>query len=74
MVSAVAPVVQRLDKTIHQAPVVQRLDNAFHRINRYPVDKYYYYDKCGQNKLRCSLDLFGGYLYQPITSLLAKPC
>ena len=39
MVSAVAPVVQRLDKTIHQAPVVQRLDNAIHRINHYPVNR-----------------------------------
>ena len=33
-----APVVQNLDSTIHQAPVVQKVDSAIHRINVYPPD------------------------------------
>ena len=32
-----APAVQKVDNTIHQAPVVQTLDSAIHRINHYPV-------------------------------------
>ena len=34
------PVVQTVDRAIHQAPVVQKLDSAIHQINHYPVDKY----------------------------------
>ena len=38
--TALAPVVQTVDRAIHQAPVVQKLDSAMHQINHYPVDKY----------------------------------
>ena len=38
--TALAPVVQTVDRAIHQAPVVQKLDSAIHQINHYPVDKY----------------------------------
>ena len=33
-----APVVQNLDSTIHQAPVVQKVDSAIRWINLYSVD------------------------------------
>ena len=54
-----APAVQKVDNTIHQAPVVQTLDSAIHWINHYPVDKYL------GNKLRYRLDrdLSGGWRY-----------
>ena len=38
--TALAPVVQTVDRAIHQAPVVQKLDSAIHQINHYPPDKY----------------------------------
>ena len=38
--TALAPVVQTVDRAIHQAPVVQKLDSNFHQINHYPPDKY----------------------------------
>ena len=37
---ALTPVVQTVDRAIHQAPVVQKLDSAIHQINHYPPDKY----------------------------------
>ena len=36
-----APAVQKVDDTIHQAPVVQTLDSAIHRINHYPAPHKY---------------------------------
>ena len=36
-----APAVQKVDNTIHQAPVVQTLDSAIHRINHYPAPHKY---------------------------------
>ena len=32
-----APVVQKVDNTIHQAQVVQKVDSAIHWINHYPA-------------------------------------